>query len=153
MKERYNCKNCGYELKKDEIPCPKCGCKSRDISVELFDKIGISESLKLHSKSGEKRNDGKPKKEIISKIKNGKERRIIKDRRKENTQATFIVWRDGKLHHIHDKTSEQIEIWQKEGNIYRDREGNIYTRTTSKCDKFTEVFIDKNGKEHKFLIG
>lgn len=151
MNERYNCKNCGYELQKDEIPCPKCGCKDRAISVELFEKIGVSDMLKLHSKSGEKRADGKPKKEIISKIKNGEERRIIKDRRSENTQATFIVWRNGKLHHIHDKTSEQIEIWQKEDNTYWDKEGNLYSRITSKKDNLTEVFVDSNGKEYRFL--
>lgn len=151
MNERYNCKNCGYELKKDEIPCPKCGCEGRAISIELFERIGVSDRLKLHSKSGEKREDGKPKKEIISKIKNGNERRIIKDRRSENTQATFIVWRDGRLHHLHDKSFEKIEIWQKEDNTYWDKEGNLYRRITSKKDNLTEVFVDSNGKKYRFL--
>jgi len=153
MNEKYKCKNCGYELKKDELPCPECGCEGRDIYVELFEKIKVSDSLKLHLKSGEKREDGKLKKEIISQIKNGTERRIIKDRRSKNTQATFIVWRDGKLHHIHDKTSEQIEIWLKEDNIYWDREEKLYTRTTSKSNKSTEVFVDSDGTEYMFLVG
>lgn len=153
MNEKYKCKNCGYELKKDEIPCPKCGHEGRDISVEFFEKIEVSDSLKLHLKSGEKREDGKPKKEIISYVKNGIEKRIIKDRNKENTQATFIVWRDGKLHHIHDKTSEQIEIWLKKDDIYWDRKGNLYTRSTSKNDKSTEVFVDSEGTEYMFLVG
>lgn len=153
MKERYNCNNCGYELKKDEIPCPKCGCESRTISIELSDKITLSDSLKLHSKSGEKTEDGKPKKEIISQIKNGTERRIIKDRRSKNTQATFIVWRDGRLHHLHDKSFEKIEIWQKEDNTYWDKDGNLYSRVTSKKDNLTEVFVDSDGKEYRFLTG
>lgn len=153
MNERYNCKNCGYKLKKDEVPCPKCGCKCRAISVELFEKIVVSDSLKLHLKSGEKRSDGKPKKEFISKIENNEEKRIIKDRNRKNTQATFIVWRNGKLHHIHDKTSEQIEIWLKKDDIYWDREGNLYTRKTSKNDKSTEVFVDSDGTEYMFLVG
>ena len=89
----------------------------------------------------------------ISKIKNSTERRIIKDRRSDITQATFIVWRDGELHHIHDKTSEQIEIWLKENNTYWDKDGNLYTRITSKKDNLTEVFVDSNGKEYKFLKG
>jgi len=148
---KYYCKDCGKELSKNERPCSKCGCEGRTISVESFEKIRVSDSLKLHSKSGEKREDGKPKKEIISKIKNGTERRIIKDRRSENTQATFIVWRNGKLHHIHDKTSEQIEIWQKEDKTYWDMEGNLYIRIMSKKDDLTEVFVDSNGKEYRFL--
>jgi len=153
MNERYNCKNCGYELKKDEIPCPKCGCEGRAISIELFETIGLSNSLKLHLKSGEKREDGKPKKEIISKIETNKEKRIVKDRRRETTQATFFIWRDGKLHHIHDKTLGEVEIWCKKDDIYWDGEGNLYRRTTSKNDKSTEVFIDSNGKEYRFLVG
>ncbi len=152
MNEKYNCIHCGYELKKDEIPCPKCGLKGRKISIDIHEKLEISDSLKLHLKRGEKREDGKLKKEIISRIKNGTEKRIIKDRIGKKTQATFIVWRDGKLHHFHDKTSELIEIWQKEDNIYKDKEGNLYNRITSKKDNSTEVFVDSKGKEYRFLV-
>ena len=152
MKEKYNCKHCGYELKKDEMPCPKCGKEGRKISIEIHEKLEISDSLKLHLKSGEKREDGKLKKEIVSKIKNGTERRTIRDRRNEKTQATIIVWRDGKLHHIHDKTSEQLEIWQKEGNIYWDKFSNLYTRKISTNDNSIEVFVDSHGKEYRFLV-
>lgn len=151
MSVEYFCSDCGYKLVEDERPCPKCGCNAIKICVELHDKLSISDKLKNHLKSGEKRSDGKPIKEIISKIKNGNERRMIRDRRGENTQATFTVWRDGNLHHIHDKTSNRIEIWQKEGSIYRDKEGNLYSRITSKKDNLTEVFVDSDGKEYRFL--
>lgn len=110
-------------------------------------------SVRLHLKSEKKREDGKSVKEIISQVDNHTERRIIKDRSCEKTQATFIVWRDGELHHIHDKTYEKIELWKKDGNRYWDKEGNIYMRTASKDDKGVEVFIDKNGKEYRFLSG
>ena len=153
MIAEFYCKECGKQLSEDERPCSNCGCTARKICVELFDKISVTDSLKGHLKSGEKRENGKPVKEIISKGKNRVERRIIKDRRSNKTEATFIVRKDGKLHHLHDKTSGKIEIWQKEGNIYWDKDNNLYTRTTSKQDKNTEVFIDSKGKEHKFLTG
>ena len=71
----------------------------------------------------------------------------------EKTQATFIVWRDGKLHHLHDKSFEKFEIWQKGDNIYWDNDYNLYSRITSGEDNLTELFVDSKGKEYKFKIG
>ena len=153
MNVEHFCSDCGYKLAKDERPCPKCGCSAIKICVELHDKLSISDKLKTHLKSEEKRSDGKPIKEIISKIEDREERRIIKDRRNKKTEVIFIVRKQGQLHHFHDKTSGKLEIWQKEENIYWDKEGNLYWRITPINNKGTEIFIDSKGNEYKFFIG
>jgi len=113
--------------------------------------LELNDRTKGHLKSDKKRDNGKPIKEVITKVDNNTERRVVKDRSGEKTQVMFIVWRKKKLHHIHDKTNESIEIWQKEGNIYWDKEGNEYIlvdRTNN-----TLIFKDIKGREYVCVIG
>ncbi len=63
MNKKYKCKKCGHELKKDEIPCPKCGCKSRAISIEIIEKIEIHDKIEGKAKH---KNCKKPFNEFIS---------------------------------------------------------------------------------------
>ena len=152
MTEEYYCATCNQKLTKDEKPCPSCGSIKRNIHLELFEKLVITDKLKALQKSQEKRDDGKPIKEIKMNVENNIEKIIHTDRRNKKTITIQLVMKEGTLLHFHDKTGK-IEIRQKEGNIYTDKEGNIYLRATPKDDKFKEIFVDSNGKEYKFLIG
>ena len=45
MSPEYRCADCGKELLEDERPCSNCGSIARDISIELTDKLSISDNL------------------------------------------------------------------------------------------------------------
>jgi len=155
----YYCQKCNRKLAENEKPCPYCGHNGRRINMELNETIDVSDKLKGSLKSEEKNNDGRPIKEIKMNVEKNVEKIIHTDRSNEKTQTLQIVMVNKSLRHFHDKTGK-IEIWHKEGNIYWDKEGNIYwdkdgniyRRTTSKDDKFKEIFIDSDGKEYEFFI-
>jgi len=104
--------------------------------------------IKLHRKSKEKNERGKPIHELIHNVKfteRGKEEvRYLKDRQGKNTKVEQTVWRNGKKIHIHNKTSGKIEIWLKEGENYQDKSGKVYRKTNEDTNKI--FFEDDKGK-------
>jgi len=151
MTEEYYCANCNQKLSKDEKPCPNCGSEKRNIHLELFEIISVSDRLNLHLKSDTKRDDGKPMKEIKSRIENNTDTTIYKGRKDNNTIILHMFRKNGELTHFEDKTQNLI-LKQIDGNLYNDKDGNIYLRKTSKDNISIEIFIDSDGKEYKFIM-
>lgn len=50
MTVKYECKNCQNYLRENEIFCPKCGFKERNIYVDLYDRFNILDMIQIKLK-------------------------------------------------------------------------------------------------------
>lgn len=101
---RIKCSDCGEPLTEEIKECPKCGSKKRSIMVVVTETLGISTSLGLKKKSGQKAERGKPIKEERRRLKGKTETIMTMDRSKRlkgipETEVTHEVIKNGKTIH------------------------------------------------------
>ena len=113
------CDNCGFEFPGNEkdkrYPCPECGCKIRNIKIEINETVRIYDSLGLKLKNPQKTGKSKIRVESFSGYQNSnnkkkmvkKERRI--DREKDEYYEKVIDPESGEIiHECSEKLSDHI---------------------------------------------
>jgi len=76
------CSDCGEPLTEERKKCPKCGSTKRTHIIAIPATVGISTSLGLKMKSGQKDERGKPIREERRRVERGTETKIMIDRSK-----------------------------------------------------------------------
>jgi len=76
------CSDCGEPLTEEMKECPKCRSKKRTHIIVVTETLGISTSLGLKKKSGQKDTRGKPIKEERIRVVGNTETKIMIDRSK-----------------------------------------------------------------------
>ncbi len=115
---RVKCRDCGTELKQSDKQCPKCGSTRKSHEVQLSDKVGMSDSMKLVQK---RRGIKRPLAEIITnrfrrsgdpRLKNGVREDMVIDREQDEYHHTT---RDAKTGIITHEEHEQLSKHNKKG--------------------------------------